>query len=215
MTLTGLFRKAPQPPVGATEQIGTGSQLMTPNARTFWRTWSTANGHATRFVVTFALTASVSLAFYYFPYSSDSAIARLIVAYLHGYAEAAGTILHWLDPSVHVQGQEIVGRYALRIVRTCDAMDVKILFVSAVLAWPVAWRRKIIAAALGVIMLFAINVARICALYYIGIYAPDYFRFAHHELLPAIILVVAVGSFILFTARSQRVTPRVQTHEMA
>ena len=156
-----------------------------------------------KFVSVFALTSAVLLAIYYFPYVEGTVMRAWISCYLHAYAAVAGTVLHWFDASVHVDGQDIVGRYSLRIVRTCDAMDVKILFVSAVMAWPAPWRRKAVAAIVGATMLFIVNVARICALYYVGICVPAFFKMAHHELLPALVLVVAVGAFILFTAWAQ------------
>jgi len=157
-----------------------------------------------KFVSVFILTASVLLAIYYFPYAEGTVMKHWIASYLHAYAAVGGAVLHWLDPSVQVHGQDIVGRYSLRIVRTCDAMDVEILFVSAVLAWSAPWRRKAMATIVGATMLFVVNVVRICSLYYIGIYVPAYFTIAHHELLPALVLVVAVGAFILFTAWAQR-----------
>jgi exosortase/archaeosortase family protein len=157
-----------------------------------------------KFVSVFMLTAAVLLAIYYFPYAEGTVMKHWISDYLRADAAVAGAVLHGLDASVHVHGQDIVGRYSLRIVRTCDAMDVKILFVSAVLAWSTHWRRKAMAVVVGATMLFVVNVARICTLYYIGVYVPAYFTIAHHELLPALVLVVAVGAFILFTAWAQQ-----------
>jgi exosortase/archaeosortase family protein len=156
-----------------------------------------------KFVSVFMLTAAALLAIYYFPYAEGTVMKNWISSYLHAYAAVAGAVLHWFDASVHVDGQDIVGRYSLRIVRTCDAMDVKILFVSAVVAWPAPWRRKAVAAMVGATTLFVVNVARICALYYIGLCVPASFQMAHHELLPALVLVVALGAFILFTAWAQ------------
>lgn len=156
-----------------------------------------------KFISAFMLTAAVLLAVYYFPYAEGTVMKNWISSYLHAYAAVAGVVLHWLDASVRVDGQDILGRYSLRIVRTCDAMDVKILFISAVMAWPAPWRRKAVAAIVGATMLFIVNVARICALYYIGVCVPTHFKMAHHELLPALMLVIAVGGFILFTAWAQ------------
>lgn len=66
---------------------------------------------------------------------------RLFDGYLAGYARAAGALLSLFDPAVRVSGPEIHGRYPLVIVRDCDAMEVNILFVSAVLAFPAGWAR--------------------------------------------------------------------------
>ena len=174
---------------------------------------SLPRGSARRYVLTFGITAGVLLAFYYFPYAPGSFVHAAIDAYLRGYTLAAGTVIHGFDATTHVQGHEILGRYSLRIVRTCDAMDVNILFVSAVSAWPAPWRRRVVAALLGMVLLFAVNVARICCLYLIGVHDPAYFDLAHHELLPAAILVVTVGAFITFTAWANRPSTADPSHE--
>ena len=121
-----------------------------------------------------------------------------LTGYLRAYAATAGAVLRWFDPSVIVHGQDIVGRYPLRIVRTCDAMDVQILFVCAVLAWPTGWRRKALVAAGGAVALFVVNVARICSLYYVGLWRPTWFDFVHLELWPAVIVIAAVVAFAAF-----------------
>ena len=66
------------------------------------------------------------LGLYYFPYSDAGPVKKWLDAYLHGYASSAATVLRWFEPEVSVVGQTIAGRASLRIVRTCDAMDVTI-----------------------------------------------------------------------------------------
>jgi exosortase/archaeosortase family protein len=149
-----------------------------------------------RFVLVFAVLATTLLGFYYFPYAAGGRVRSWLDAYLHDYAAASGFVLRWFEPHVTVQGPLITGRFSLRIVRTCDAMDVKILFLSAVFAWPARWATRLTVALGGVFVIFLVNVLRICSLYYIGVYWPGWFEFAHLELWPAIILLVAVGMFI-------------------
>ncbi len=149
-----------------------------------------------RFVVAFTLIASTFLGLYYFPYADGGAMKTGLNAYLHGYALSAGTVLGWVEPHVAVTGQDIVGRTSLRIVRTCDAMDVTILLLAAIVSWPSSSRRRALGAVAGVSILFIVNVVRICSLYYVGVYCPAAFELAHLELWPAIILLVAVGLFV-------------------
>lgn len=171
-------------------------------------------GRPVRFVVLFGLLSSVLLGFYYFPYPDQSPIKPWLDAFLNRYAASAGFVLRLFEPHLQVIGQDIVGRYSLHIVKTCDAMDVTILLVSAILAWPSSWRRRAAGAAMAVLLLYALNVLRICSLYYIGILWPSFFEVAHLDLWPAIILVVAVGFFLASTVRGGR--PRAKaSHEPA
>lgn len=154
---------------------------------------------ALRFAITFALLAATLLSLYYFPYPQGSAVRAYTDAFLHGYAATAGAVLARFEPFVRVSGQDIIGRYSLRIVKTCDAMDITILLVSAMLAWPCPWARRATGTLVAILVLFVVNVARICALYYVGVHAPSSFEFMHLDLLPAFLLLVAVGVFLVFT----------------
>ena len=162
-----------------------------------------SGGTPWRFVVVFGVTSAVLLAAYYFPYSTGSTMRSVLDAYLKGYATVAGAILRPFEPNLVVSGQDIIGRYSIRIVKTCDGMDVYILFVSAIMAWPCALRRRLMGAAVGLALLVVTNTARICSLYYVGVYAPSSFEFVHIELWPVVILLLAVTLFLLFIAHSR------------
>jgi exosortase/archaeosortase family protein len=173
------------------------------------RAISGATGASVRFVLTFALVSGCLLGVYYFPYSDGGSAKKWLDAYLHGYAASAGLVLSWLEPHIEVTGQTIVGRYSLRIVRTCDAMDVTILLLAAVLSWPSRWTRRLVAAAVGIGALFLVNIVRICSLYYVGVYFPSSFELAHLEIWPAIILLVALGIFFGLIGWERRGAARV------
>jgi exosortase/archaeosortase family protein len=159
---------------------------------------------ARRFAVQFVVLAGVLLAVYYFPYSNDSRTKSFFDSYLHAYAALAGGVLHWFEPTLVVRGQEIIGRYSLRIIKTCDAMDTQILLASAILSWPASPRFRAIAALCGVVAMAMLNVFRICSLYYVGLFFPTMFDFAHLELWPAVIVLSSVAGFVAFTSWARR-----------
>jgi exosortase/archaeosortase family protein len=158
--------------------------------------WQLSGRAARRFAVAFLTVAATLLAIYYFPHAADGAIARALAAFLHGYTAVAGAILRIFDRGLVVAGDSISGRYSLRLVKTCDAMDVTILLVSAVLAWPGRWRRRVAAAAMGIAFVFVINVVRICSLYFVGLHLPQHFELIHLELWPLLILLAVVAAFL-------------------
>ena len=151
-----------------------------------------------RFGLTFALVAAVGLAVYFFPYPPGSSARSLEDAYLSGYAHVVAAVLRALGSGdALASGQNIGGHTALRIVRTCDAADVLILLVAAVIAWPAASvRRRFLAACTSVAALSLLNVIRICTLYWTG--APVWL---HVEVWPALMIAAAGALFFLLLVR--------------
>jgi exosortase/archaeosortase family protein len=163
-----------------------------------------------RFALTFGLLAVTLLGLYYFPYPDGGVVKPCIDGFLHCYAVVASVFIRLLEPGVQVVRSDIIGRFPMRIVRTCDAMDVQILVASALLAWPAPWPRRLVSIVVSAVILCAVNVARICSLYFVGVRFPAYFEVAHLEVWPALILVTAVALFFAMTAWSNRQPPTVQ-----
>lgn len=149
-----------------------------------------------RFAVAYALLAGVLFSIYGFPFELFGAHKDWLSGYLEGYAHVAGGVLHWLDSSVSVSGSRIDGRFSLQIVRNCDAIEVNILFASAMLAFPLPWRRRLIGLIGGLAILVVANVTRICTLYFIGVHFPSWFALAHEEILPLALIVLTALLFI-------------------
>jgi exosortase H (IPTLxxWG-CTERM-specific) len=149
-----------------------------------------------RFVLVFGLLSLGLLAIYNFPYPDHSLPLQLIGAYLRACARSAGAVLSFFDPTVRVDGTVILGRFPLRIVRSCDAGEAMALFVAAVVAFPATRRRRLLGAALGLAAIFAFNVVRIGSLYLIGATRPHLFDVAHTEVWPLVMIAVAALSFL-------------------
>src|SRR4051812_28390766 len=79
-----------------------------------------------RFMLIFLGCSGLLSLVYAFPYEHDGAVHAGFVSYLAAYARAAGGLLAPFDPSVHVQGATIFGRFSMQIVKDCDAMEVNI-----------------------------------------------------------------------------------------
>ena len=150
-----------------------------------------------RFGLVFAATAALLLGAYAFPYGPSSPAQAWFKLYLSGYASLVGAVLSLFEPNVHVAGTVIIGRTALEIVKTCDAMEINILFTAAMVAFPGPWGRKLAGLGLGLFGLVAFNVLRITSLYFVAVHYPGWFEVIHLELWPLILVVVAVGAFLL------------------
>jgi exosortase/archaeosortase family protein len=166
---------------------------------------------APSFTVRFAVLSGLLLSFYYYPHAPSTLVARASGEYLRAYAAVAGTALRWFEPTIAVHGQDIVGRYSLRVVKTCDAMDVQLLFVSAVISWAARWPHKLLAVALGVTAIFVVNILRICSLYFVGVFSPSSFDFVHIDLWPVVLVITCVAGFLAFVSwvnASERIVRR-------
>lgn len=152
-----------------------------------------------RFVLSYALIAGAAFTLYAFPFELFGAQRDWLAGYLRGYARLAGGVLGLFDSSVQVSGARIDGRYPLEIVRNCDAIEVNILFASAVLAFPAPFARRGPVLVVGLALLVALNVARICALYFVGVHYPGWFRVAHEEVLPLVLIAATALSFSFAT----------------
>ena len=157
-----------------------------------------SRGPGLRFVATFGALAGVGLAVYFFPYEQGGIDSgRFFTPYLSAYARMTAGVLRLFDSGVVVTGSTIAGRFAMQIVRSCDAMEVNILFAAAVVAFPAPWARRAIVLVGGLVGLVAINVTRLCTLYFVGIHAPAHFEQLHYEVWPLVLVVVETALFVV------------------
>lgn len=149
-------------------------------------------------IAVFVLLATLLSVAYHYPYRADGAVSVLLTEYLAGYARVVGWVLSCFDPAVHVIGPDVIGRFSLRVSRDCDGMSVMILLTAAVIAFPTTWRRRLAGVTAGIALVAVINVLRLCTMYYIGVWWPDAFEFAHVEAWPILLTGSVFGMFLVW-----------------
>lgn len=150
-----------------------------------------------RFAFRYALIAGALFAIYAFPFELFGARHDWLAGYLAAYARLAGGVLSRFEPGIMVMGAHIEGRFPMEIVRNCDAIEINILFASAVLAFPAPWRRRAVALLVGLAALVALNVVRICLLYFVGVHAPERFAVVHEQVFPLVLVAAAALAFLM------------------
>lgn len=156
-----------------------------------------------RYPLIVAAIAAPLFALYFYPYAENGAIAMAIQSYLAGYAKIVGTVLSIFDSHVVVNGDLIAGpMFSMRIIKTCDAMEVNILLVAALAGFPMPLRRRLAAVLASVFLLVLVNVIRICALYWLGAHAPTWFHRAHQTFAPLCMVVCATAIFLVAISRT-------------
>ena len=83
----------------------------------------------------------------------------------------------------------------LEIVRGCDGAGGFFLLLAAVLAFPAAVGRKLIGLAQVWGALYALNILRLCGLYFISAYRPAWFTPVHVYLAPTLFILAALLLF--------------------
>lgn len=156
-----------------------------------------------RFAAVFAAVGGVLLTLYSFPYAEHGVREDWFASYLALYARLAGGVLRLFDGGVRVVGNDIVGRASLTVAKNCDAMDVSLLFVAAVVAFPARWSRRLVGVAAGVGALTVVNVLRIASLYYVDLRWPSAFETIHAEVWPLAIVGLAAAAFLAWSRWAQ------------
>ncbi len=158
-----------------------------------------------RYPLIVAAIAAPLFAVYFYPYAENGMMAAGIQAYLSGYARLVGALISLFDSHVVVNSEVIVGQmFSMRIIKTCDAMDVNILLVAAIAGFPMPLLRRLLAVVVSVLCLHLLNLLRMGLLYWVGARAPTWFNRAHEVLAPLLMVACALAIFLVATSRFGR-----------
>jgi exosortase/archaeosortase family protein len=92
----------------------------------------------------------------------------------------------------------------MQIVKTCDAMEINILLMAAIAAFPMPWPRRIASVLLAIPALALANLCRLCVLYWLGAHIRNSFDRVHQTVAPIFMVASALVIFLLATRRRQR-----------
>lgn len=129
----------------------------------------------------------------------------VIVPFTAGIASVSGGILNVLGERVEVAGTEIrAPGFAVNIENGCNGVETALLFVSAVLAFPAPWRRRLFGLLFGFLAIQALNLVRVVTLFWIGLHRPALFNSSHTVLWQSLVVLFGVLIFLLWAAREGR-----------
>ena len=85
-------------------------------------------------------------------------------------------------------------QFAFHVVSECGAIEVMAIFFSAVIAFPTAWRKRLIGLACGLPLMYLLNIFRLTLLAIIGAVdrGGQWFKFTHEYLWQAVYIVFVV-----------------------
>jgi len=94
------------------------------------------------------------------------------------------------------------GGFAVEMRDGCNAVNVTLLFWSAVLAFPARWKSKLAGLVVGTLILQAINIVRFISLFYIGQYNLTLFEFTHGYLWETLLVLDTLVIFAIWVRRA-------------
>lgn len=159
----------------------------------------TANRKALRFVLAFAIIFGAS---YFFFGLVPGVRFGLIQPYTRLLAKLVTGFINLFGAGATVDGALVSSpRFAINIAMGCDGVEASSLFLAGVLAFPTSWRARWIGLALGIPLIHAINLARLVALYYAGVYLPSVVEELHVYVAQTIVILLSTALLIIWLER--------------
>lgn len=127
---------------------------------------------------------------------------RVIVPFTAGIARMSAVLLNLLGQSVTVTGTVIASsRFAVNINNGCNGVEAMLILLACIVAFPASLRARLAGLALGALIVQVVNAVRIVTLYLLGAYQPRFFDLFHTAVWQILIIIVAIGFFLVWSAR--------------
>jgi len=109
------------------------------------------------------------------------------------YADISSVLLNILGQNTTANNTIIASStFSINVKYGCDAVEPIALLMAAILAYPVAFRKKPIGILVGGILLFILNIVRIVSLFLVGVYWHSMFEIMHIEIWQFLFILAAI-----------------------
>ncbi len=98
--------------------------------------------------------------------------------------------------------------FAVDVKNGCNGVEAMLILVAAVLAFPASWRERLLGIAIGVAVIQLLNLVRVVSLFWLGVHRRDIFETFHTAVWQTILILAAVGLFLLWSRRIGSRAPR-------
>jgi len=142
----------------------------------------------------------------YHPFVNEWLVRRLQV-------EPAAEVLRWTMPGTNIATTTTTIRtptLELQILRGCDGIEAWLLLVTAILVFPMPWRKRGVGMLLGTVLMIGLNIVRIVTLFHIALRRPEWMDVAHGFIWQSLI-VLAAAAFVLIWTDPRQPSPSVES----
>lgn len=156
--------------------------------------------HPLRLVLLFLATFLVLQ--YGWEMSRGTALERFVIHDLT--VRPAAWVIGGIWPEAGVAAREhrlVAPAGRLNILNGCEGLETLFLLLAAFVAYPLAWRSRLLGMALGLALVFVLNQARIVLLWQVWTGERALFGLLHGTLLPLALIAACLAYFLVFLAR--------------
>jgi exosortase H (IPTLxxWG-CTERM-specific) len=158
--------------------------------------------------VGFLLRFVALLVVFYLIVASRPVNDAVIVPFTAGIASVSAKVLNVLGENVEVTGTEIrANSFGVNIENGCNGVETALLFGAAVLAFPAAWKRRLIGLGAGFLAIQVLNLFRVVTLFWIGLHRPALFNSSHTVIWQSVVVLFGVLLFLIWASRERRLSP--------
>jgi len=119
-------------------------------------------------------------------------------------ADTCGWIFRLFGATVETSARTLtVNGTALTIAFGCDGLEAHGIFIAAILAAALPWKRKLIGLLIGTIGIFLINQIRVCGIFLVAGMGGDWFYYAHTVVGQTFVIVGTMGLFLWWATRDE------------
>lgn len=103
---------------------------------------------------------------------------------------------------VVLEGTNLVsGSFRVDVSPACSGAVPSMIYLAAVFAYPAGWRSKLKGAALGLAIIQGVNLARVVALFLVGMFHPRLFHEIHVYVAQSLVVAIAVATWLFWAGR--------------
>lgn len=127
---------------------------------------------------------------------------QVLAGFLRFTAGVTGSILRFLGTRLEVSGTMISSAdFKMRIGHECTAIVPAVILLCAVIAYPSRIRDKLLCLAIGLPILFVLNLVRTVTLYYIGTHIRDFFDIAHFVVWQSVMILAVIIIWLIWVGK--------------
>ncbi len=130
----------------------------------------------------------------------------IIIPYTEAIAHVTAWLIHFFDKRAVFKGIEIIDStsgFAVSIQAGCNGVEASLVLIAAILAFPAAWKAKLIGIVMGFLCVQVLNILRIISLFYLGQWNLAVFEWAHLYIWQALIMVDVLVVFLIWLKLSK------------
>lgn len=149
----------------------------------------------------FAITYLVLMGIFFFiiGFTPLQKIIDLNGLYTKGVVVVTSTVLKIMSIPSTYQGSIIqLPSISLDVKFGCNGLEAVMIYSVAVIAFPAAWKKKILGIVAGLIIIQVINILRIASLAYSGIHFRRLFEYIHIYVAQGLMIAISLGVFFIY-----------------